>query len=94
MHVPNGERQELDPKSRKGLFVGYPEGTKRYKLYDLIRKKFVKSRDVLFMKESSIRQILKETWMKSLRLLFFLVIVYMKYQLILCQWEKQLKMIL
>ena len=48
MHVPNGERQKLDPKSRKGIFVGYPEGTKGYKLYDPIRKKFVKSRDVLF----------------------------------------------
>ena len=47
-HVPQGERQKLDPKSREGIFVGYPEGTKGYKLYDPVKKKFVRSRDVIF----------------------------------------------
>ena len=48
MHVPDGKRQKLDPKSRKGIFVGYLEGKKGYNLYDPIRKKVLKSRDVLF----------------------------------------------
>ena len=33
---------------RKCVFVGYPEGTKGFKLYDLSKKFFIRSRDVIF----------------------------------------------
>ena len=48
MHTPGSLRQKLDPKSRKGVFVGYPLDTKGYKIYDIESKKFIRSKDVLF----------------------------------------------
>ena len=37
-------------KTTKAIFVGYPLGTKGYKLYDLSSKHFSRSRNVLFYK--------------------------------------------
>jgi len=49
VHVPSDQRKKLDRKSRKGIFVGYPHGTKCYKLYDLVSCTFLRSRDVVFL---------------------------------------------
>ena len=35
------------------MFVGYPEGTKGYKLYDPSTRKFIRSRDVVFVERKS-----------------------------------------
>ena len=47
-HIPNNQRKKLDEKSRKSIFVGYPEGVKGFKMYDLTSHKFIRSRDVIF----------------------------------------------
>ena len=47
-HVAKDERQKLESKSRKCIFLGYGEATKGYRLYDLCRSKVVYSRDVQF----------------------------------------------
>ena len=52
MHVPDGKRRKLDSKAVKGVFVGYPEGKKGYKIYIRESKRFVASRDVTFMEKS------------------------------------------
>ena len=49
--VPDAQRKKLDPKSRKAIFVGYPEGTKGYKLYDVITGSFVRSRNIKFYED-------------------------------------------
>jgi hypothetical protein len=47
-HIPEHMRKKLEEKSRKCVFVGYPERTKGYKLFDLSTKSFIRSRDVIF----------------------------------------------
>ncbi len=47
-HVSKDERQKLDDKSRKCVFLGYSENRKGYRLYDLSKQKVIHSRDVRF----------------------------------------------
>ncbi len=47
VHVPNNQRKKLDAKSRKTIFVGYPQGVKGFKLYDPVFRKFIRNRDVM-----------------------------------------------
>ena len=46
--VPAENRKKLDPKSNKAVFIGYPMGTKGYKIYNPITKTFFRSRNVTF----------------------------------------------
>jgi hypothetical protein len=54
VHIPDELHKKLDPKSRKGIFVGYgiQEGIKGYILYDKIKRKYFTSRHVTFNKEN------------------------------------------
>ena len=52
MHVPDPKRKKLDKKSISCIFVGYPEGSKGYKVYNLDTKKFLRSCDVVFLENS------------------------------------------
>ena len=52
VHTPDQKRRKLDPKAFKGLFVGYPAGTKGYKIFDPDTRKMVCSRDVSFLEDS------------------------------------------
>ena len=42
-----GDKFEL--RGRPGIFIGYPQGTKGYKVYDIENKKIMISRDVRFV---------------------------------------------
>jgi hypothetical protein len=48
VHVPDETRQKLDGKTRKGLFVGYDQESKAYRIYDPLTRKVMISRDVVF----------------------------------------------
>ena len=52
VHVPDNQRKKLDAKSRKSIFVGYPEGVKGFKLYDPVTHKFTGSRDVMSLEKN------------------------------------------
>jgi hypothetical protein len=53
IHVLVEKRTKLEPSSRKGLFVGYNETSKAYKVYILEQRKTVVSGDVNFEKDAS-----------------------------------------
>jgi hypothetical protein len=47
-HIPKDERQKLDAKAKRCVFLGYGTEVKGYRLYDCERQKVFYSRDVLF----------------------------------------------
>ena len=53
-HILENMRNKLEEKSRKCVFVGYPEGTKGFKLYDLSKKSSFEAQMLYLMKRSSI----------------------------------------
>ncbi|KAI5348776.1 hypothetical protein L3X38_001663 [Prunus dulcis] len=53
VHVPNELRHKLEPKSVKGVFVGYATCEKGYRIFDPISKKLTLPRDVTFDEEGS-----------------------------------------
>ena len=48
MHVLKEKMRKLDNKCEKCIFVGYKEGIKGYKLWNIVSRKVVYSRDVVF----------------------------------------------
>ena len=53
IHVLREKRTKLDPSGKKGIFVGYSESSKAYRIYSLGFKKIDISRDVTFDKDSA-----------------------------------------
>ncbi|RDY09567.1 hypothetical protein CR513_06043, partial [Mucuna pruriens] len=56
VHVPKDERSKFDMKIRC-IFIGYGHDEHGYKLYNPVEKKLVKSHDVQFMKDQTIKDI-------------------------------------
>ena len=54
VHVANYLRSKLDNKCRPCIFLGYGEIHFNYKLWDLIDKKVIRSRDIIFMEDKTI----------------------------------------
>jgi hypothetical protein len=48
IHIPKDKRTKLDPSSKKGIFVGYSETSKAYRVYVPGNKKIEINRDVIF----------------------------------------------
>lgn len=48
VHIDTEKLKKLDAKSYKAVLVGYPEGTKGYKVFNVETGKFAKSRNVVF----------------------------------------------
>ena len=53
IHIPKEKRTKLDPSRKKGIFVGYSERSKAYRIYFPGFKKNDISRDVTFNKDST-----------------------------------------
>ncbi|KAD4584722.1 hypothetical protein E3N88_22323 [Mikania micrantha] len=43
---------KFEPRGKRGVFLGYPHGTKGYKIYDTEQKKMIVSRHVQFVEDS------------------------------------------
>ena len=53
IHIPKEKRTKLDPSGRKGIFVGYSESSKAYRIYFPRFKKIDINRDVTFDEDSA-----------------------------------------
>ena len=54
IHIPKEKRTKLDPFGKKGIFVGYSEISKAYRIYFPGFKKIDNSRDITFDKDSAL----------------------------------------
>ena len=52
VHVPEGKRQKLDPRSKPMTFIGYETGSKGYRFWNPDTRTIVLSRDVTFDERS------------------------------------------
>ena len=50
--IDNNKRHKLDPKRKRGIFVGYSKQRKAYRVYDPDDKKIYETSDVIFDEES------------------------------------------
>ena len=53
IHIPKEKRMKLDPSGKKGIFVGYSESSKAYRIYFPGYKKIDISRDVRFDEDTT-----------------------------------------
>jgi hypothetical protein len=59
VHIPQDEKSKLDSKTRQCIFLGYRGYQFGYKLFDPIARKVVRSRDVVFVEDQTIEDIVK-----------------------------------
>ena len=53
IHIPREKRTKLDPLGKKGIFVGYSENSKAYRIYFPKFKKINIGRDVTFDEDTT-----------------------------------------
>ena len=57
VYIPKQKRKKLDAKSEAGIFIGYCENNKAYRIYNPKNKKITISRDVKFMENSQYEEV-------------------------------------
>ena len=58
IHVPKEKRTKLEPSKRKGIFVGYSETSKAYRIFILGQKNIELSRDAIFEEDLAFKRVL------------------------------------
>ncbi len=53
VHIPKDKRSKLDPSGKKGVFVGYNESSKAYRVYIPGFRNIKSSRDVTFDEDAA-----------------------------------------
>ena len=53
IHIPKEKRTNINPSGRKGIFIGYNDTSKAYRIYFSSFKKIDITRDVTFDKDST-----------------------------------------
>jgi hypothetical protein len=60
-HIPKDKRNKLEPSGKKGIFVGYSESSKAYRIYIPEQHKIEVSRDVTFNEKMAFKKSIEET---------------------------------
>jgi hypothetical protein len=56
IHVPKEKRTKMEPSGKKGVFVGYSENSKAYRIYIRGQRKIEERRDVTFHEEVAFKK--------------------------------------
>jgi hypothetical protein len=56
IHVPKEKRTKMEPSGKKGVFVGYSENSKAYRIYVPCQRKIEVSRGVTFHEEATFKK--------------------------------------
>jgi hypothetical protein len=56
IHVPKEKRTKMEPLGKKGVFVGYNENSKAYRIYVPGQRQIEVSRDVTFHEEAAFKK--------------------------------------
>lgn len=56
VHIPKDKRTKLEPSGKRGIFVGYSETSKAYRIYIPSQKQIEVSRDVTFEEDVAFRK--------------------------------------
>jgi hypothetical protein len=59
-HIPKDKRNKLEPSGKKGIFVGYSDSSKAYRIYIPEQHKIKVSRDVTFNERMAFRKSIEE----------------------------------
>ena len=59
VHIPKEKRTKLDPSRKKGIFVGYYEVSKAFKIYIPGYRHMEINRDVIFTENASLKKLRK-----------------------------------
>jgi hypothetical protein len=60
-HIPKDKRKKLEPSGKKGIFVGYNESSKAYRIYIPEQHKVEVSKDVTFNEKMAFKNSIEET---------------------------------
>jgi len=69
VNISKDERAKLDSKTRECIYLGSPKDEFGYRLWDSLNKKIVRSQDVVFFEDQTIKDLKKEMPKLSLILL-------------------------
>jgi hypothetical protein len=61
IHIPKDKRKKLEPSRKKGIFVGYSESSKAYRIYIPEQHKIEVSRDVTFNEKMDFKKSIEES---------------------------------
>ena len=59
-HIPKDKRNKLEPSGNKGIFVGYSDSSKAYRIYIPEQQKIEVSRDVTFNEKMDFKKSIEE----------------------------------
>jgi hypothetical protein len=60
-HIPKDKRNKLEPSGKKGIFVGYSDSSKAYRIYIPEQHKIEVNRDVTFNEKMAFKKSIEET---------------------------------
>jgi hypothetical protein len=60
-HIPKDKRNKLEPLRKKGIFVGYSESSKAYRIYIPEQHNIEVSRDMTFNEKMAFKKSIEET---------------------------------